>query len=99
MYNPEEIGATQMKTATIMLILTLSFAAHARAQSAAERSPEVKAAIDGVLDLFQQKPVVVLCDDHGLAQEEAFYSALVRDPRFAANIGNIVVEFGGESYQ
>jgi hypothetical protein len=89
-----------MKTATIILILSTSMAITPQlfAQSP-QRSPEVKAAIDGVLDLFQQRPVVVLCDDHGLAQEEAFYSALVRDPRFAANIGNIVVEFGGESYQ
>jgi ABC-type proline/glycine betaine transport system permease subunit len=55
-----------MKTATIILILTVSIATNLHAQSAAERSPEVKAAIDGVLDLFQQKPVVVLCDDHGL---------------------------------
>ena len=99
MYNPEKLGQTQMKTATIILVLTASIATHLHAQSAAKRSPEVKAAIDGVLDLFQQKPVVVLCDDHGLAQEEAFYSALVRDPRFAATIGNIIVEFGGESYQ
>jgi len=98
MYNPEEIGANQMKTA-IILILTVSIATHLHAQSVEERSPEVKAAIDGVLDLFQHKSVVVLCDDHGLAQEEAFYSALVRDLRFAATIGNIIVEFGGESYQ
>jgi hypothetical protein len=59
----------------------------------------VKAAVDGVLGLFQQKPVVVLCDQHGLAQEEDFYSALVRDPRFAENVGNVIVEFGGEASQ
>jgi hypothetical protein len=57
-------------------------------------SPAAKPAIDGVLDLFQKAPVVVLCDYHGLAQEEAFYSALVRDPRFAAEVGNVIVEFG-----
>ena len=52
-----------------------------------------------MLDLFQHKSVVALADDHGLAQEEVFYSALVRDPRFAEEVGNVVVEFGGEASQ
>lgn len=49
-----------------------------------------------VFDLFNQKPVLVLCDYHGLAQQEDFYSELVRDPRFA-DVGNVVVEFGEAS--
>jgi len=52
-----------------------------------------------VLDLFKQKSVVAIADAHGLAQEEAFYSALVRDPRFAKQVGNVVVEFGGSGAQ
>jgi hypothetical protein len=52
-----------------------------------------------VLDLFRQKSVVALGDAHGLAQEEAFYIALIRDPRFAEEVGNVVVEFGGEASQ
>ena len=64
-----------------------------------QAQPSVKPAIDGVLALFQEKPVVVLCDYHGLAQEEDFYSAVVRDPRFAEKVGNVIVEFGGEAYQ
>jgi hypothetical protein len=62
-------------------------------------APQVRPAVDGVLDLFKQRRVVALGDDHSLAQEEAFYSALVRDPRFAEMVGNVVVEFGGESSQ
>ena len=81
------------------LVLLAAVSAPSPAQSPAERAPEVKAAVDGVLGLFQQKPVVVLCDQHGLAQEEDFYSALVRDPRFAENVGNVIVEFGGEASQ
>jgi hypothetical protein len=69
------------------------------AQSVAEAAPWVKPAIDGVFDLFRHKPVVALGDAHGVAQEEAFYSALVRDPRFAEEVGNVVVEFGGEASQ
>ncbi|HEV2175312.1 MAG TPA: hypothetical protein VGR71_17185, partial [Nitrospira sp.] len=62
-------------------------------------APRVASGVDGVLDLFKQKSVVALADAHGLAQEEAFYSALVRDPRFAKDVGNVVVEFGGSGAQ
>src|SRR5215472_191563 len=81
------------------LVLLAAVTAPSPAQSPAEPPPEVKAAVDGVLGLFQQKPVVVLCDQHELAQEEDFYSALVRDPRFAENVSNVIVEFGGEASQ
>jgi len=66
---------------------------------AAGPTPWIKPAVAGVLDLFKQKRVVALGDDHGLAQEEAFYSALIRDPQFAESVGNVVVEFGGEASQ
>ncbi|MGA7624546.1 MAG: hypothetical protein WCA91_13305 [Candidatus Acidiferrales bacterium] len=64
-----------------------------------EPSPQVRSAVDGVLDLFRQKSVVALGDFHGMAQEEAFFGALIRDPRFADRVGNVVVEFGGKSAQ
>jgi hypothetical protein len=64
-----------------------------------EPEPHVKPAIDGVLDLFKHVPVVALGDWHGLAQEELFYDALVHDPRFAKQVGNVVVEFGGSEAQ
>ena len=66
---------------------------------ASEPAPKVKAAVAGVLDLFKDRQVVALGDFHGLAQEEAFYSVLVRDPRFAEQVGNVVVEFGGSAAQ
>jgi hypothetical protein len=40
-----------------------------------------------------------LGDWHGLAQEEDFYVSLVSDPRFAKQVGNVVVEFGNASQQ
>jgi hypothetical protein len=90
-------------SAATMLALTVSPSVKAtRASSSdanAEPAPQVKTAVDGIFDLFQQKPVVALGDAHGMAQEEAFYSVLVRDPRFAEQIGNVVVEFGGSSAQ
>jgi hypothetical protein len=84
-----------------MLILVIAGAATLglHGQSGTGPAPQVKSAIDGALELFRQKPVIVLCDHHGLAQEEGFFSSLVRDPRFAETIGNVVVEFGGESSQ
>src|SRR5262245_33175319 len=94
------IRHTMKTTATIIFILTISVSVTLRSHAqSAVAAPEVNAAIDGVLGLFQQRPVVVLCDDHGLAEEEVFYSLLVRDPRFAATVGNVVVEFDGEAYQ
>jgi len=83
----------------LVILLENPMRAASAGQSTVEAAPWVKPAIDGVLGLFRQKPVVALGDAHGLAQEEAFYGALVRDPRFAEEVGNVVVEFGGEASQ
>jgi hypothetical protein len=56
-------------------------------------------ALDGVFAGFKTKQLVGLGDAHGLAQEQEFYAAILRDPRFARDVGNIVVEFGGASQQ
>ena len=68
------------------------------AQSSAPE-PKVMAAVDGVLEAFTAYPVVALGDSHGMAQEEDFYAALVRSPRFATEVGNVVVEFGDAAQQ
>ena len=67
-------------------------------------APTVRPAIDGVLAAFQNHPLVGMlnwegADNHDLAQQEDFYAALVRDPRFARDVGNVVVEFGASSAQ
>ena len=84
-------------SAVFTFLLAMSFALSGKTSTTA--APKVNPAIDGVLALFQRKSVVVLCDHHGMAQEEDYYSALVGDPRFADTVGNLVVEFGGESSQ
>ncbi|WP_348269653.1 hypothetical protein P8936_15055 [Edaphobacter paludis] len=61
--------------------------------------PTVTMATDGILNAFQNNPLVGLSDSHGFAQEEDFYVSLVRDPRFAKQVGNVVVEFGNASQQ
>ena len=59
--------------------------------------PKVSPAIPWILDEFKHHPLIGLGDQHGLAQELDFYSALVSDPRFASEVGNVVVEFGESS--
>jgi hypothetical protein len=72
----------------------------------AEAAPEktrvqlhVENAVDGIFAAFRTRPVVLLGDAHHLAQEGAFYTALIRDRRFASDVGNLVVEFGGAAHQ
>jgi hypothetical protein len=62
-------------------------------------APTVTSGIEGILEAFQTHPVVGLGDIHGMAQEEDFYAALIRDPRFAKDVGNVVVEFGDAAEQ
>jgi hypothetical protein len=86
-----------------LLIATFS-AANAQQSPNTLRAPIVHPAIDGVLAAFKTHPLVGLlnhegADNHDLAQQEDFYAALVRDPRFARDVGNIVVEFGASSTQ
>ena len=67
------------------------------APASAEPAPKVQPAISGLIDQFKTYPLVGLGDYHGLAQELDFYAALVRDPRFAEEVGNLVMEFGAVS--
>ena len=59
----------------------------------------IKPAIDGVFKAFKKYPLVGLGDRHGLTQEIMFYEQLIRDPRFARDVGNVVVEFGDAAHQ
>src|SRR5689334_19320530 len=61
-------------------------------------------AADGIFAAFETHSIVGMHNDeggdnHDLAQQQDFYSALVRDPRFARQVGNIVVEFGDAIHQ
>ena len=55
--------------------------------------------ISAVLDAFEQHAVVALGDPHGNEQAHAFRLSLIRDPRFAAAVDDIVVEWGNARYQ
>jgi hypothetical protein len=66
---------------------------------AARAAPEAVPAVDGVLHAFRDHRLVAIGDNHVMAEEGAFYIALVRDPRFAATVQDIVVEFGAGGHQ
>src|ERR1700722_4836640 len=59
----------------------------------------VCSAADGIFAAFESHPLVGLADYHGLAQEVDFFTVLIRDARFANDVGNVVVEFGGAAQQ
>ena len=55
--------------------------------------------VPAIIDAFQRHDVVALGDAHGNEQARAFLKVLVRDPRFAATVNDIVVEFGNARHQ
>ncbi len=85
-----------MKIAVLALCISLLGVGPSFAQP---KQPVIRPAVDGVLAAFDDHPIVGLGDAHLMAQEEDFYAALVRDPRFAAKVKNVVVEFGAASDQ
>jgi hypothetical protein len=56
-------------------------------------------AMDGIFAAFKTHPLVGIGEHHSIQQELDFYTALVGDPRFAREVGNVVVEFGGAAHQ
>jgi hypothetical protein len=52
-----------------------------------------------IFDAFRDHAVVAIGDAHGNRQGEAFQLALVRDPRFAGVVNDILVESGNSKYQ
>lgn len=74
--------------------------ANGAAQAPAARRPVAPVEpIGAILDAFATHPIVALCDAHGNEQSHAFLLSLLRHPRFAATVDDIVVEFGGAKHQ
>ena len=89
----------------VLLIVALLCAAAtdvpAGAQPAIPGSPAVPIdPVTGILEMFKTHDVVALAEgNHGNEQGHAFRLTLIRDPRFAAAVNDIVVEFGNALYQ
>jgi hypothetical protein len=92
-------GLLSRSLTVLFALLGVAVCVRPVAAETTEATPQATPATDGVLALFERRPLVALGDAHGLAQEEAFYAALVADPRFARQVGNVVVEFGGAAAQ
>lgn len=61
--------------------------------------PVVRPALDGIFAAFETHALVGLGDLHDVANVQAFYATVVRDPRFASMVSNVVVEFGASQHQ
>ena len=85
---------TSTSAAFVWIILCIALPGASRATE-----PVVRPALDGIFAAFETHSLVGLGDLHELANEETFYAKLVRDPRFAATVGNVVVEFGASQHQ
>lgn len=87
--------------AAAVVLLSISVAGATQAAQRAGSRPAVPAEpIAAILDAFKTHQVVALDEgNHGNQQGHAFRLALIRDPRFAATVNDIVVEFGNSRYQ
>jgi hypothetical protein len=85
--------------ARVMALLCALACALAWVPGPARAAPDAVPAIDGVLQAFHDHSLVAIGDNHLMAQQGAFYVALVSDPRFAATAQDIVVEFGAGGHQ
>ena len=89
----EMAGDTGIRLLKFFLSLALS------SQAWAQETPATVPAADGVFAAFATHPLVGIGEWHGLAQEIDFYADLIRDPRFARDVGNLVLETGSASQQ
>ena len=65
-----------------------------RVQAQREQEP-----IQGILQLFEQHPIVMFGEVHGCVQEHALLKKLVTSPEFAARVNDVVIEMGNSLYQ
>jgi len=95
MARPRVAGACLVAAVTLW-----SGGADPRAQDTS-RKPAVRLdPISVILDAFASYPVVALGEGaHGNEQAHAFRLALIRNPRFAALVNDIVIESGSARYQ
>ena len=90
--------------AAMLALATLGASSSAAAQDPAGTMSGTPGAnepspIEAILQAFELRPLVGLGDRHGLAEGPIFYEQLISDPRFASQVGNVVVEFGTAAHQ
>lgn len=60
---------------------------------------DASGALEGVLALFEEAPLVGLAEKHGIEQGAAFVEDLVRHPGFAGRVQTIAIELGNALHQ
>ncbi len=86
--------------ASLCAALCLTLPIGGTAQGTRPRPAAPLEAIPAILDAFRSYRVVSFPGGHPAANEsQALLRALVKDPRFAATVNDIVVEFGSSRYQ
>src|SRR5690349_2231034 len=83
----------------IVALICAALLAMSAPAAAAPPMPKVTPAADGIFNALKTHSLVALGEWHGLAQELDFYAVLLRDPRFAKDVGNIVLEVGDAAQQ
>ena len=84
----------------VAVLLLCATAISVFAQSASGRVAAPVDPIDAILKAFESYSIVALGEGpHGNEQGHAFRLRLLRDPRFAATVNDIVVESGSARYQ
>ena len=89
-----------MKTSSpLAVILALAIAACTQPKPDADLA--WRPAIDLILNAFPDHPLVALSEGagHGQLETRDFFAALIRDPRFAATVRNLIIEFGNARSQ
>jgi len=87
-------------TAAVVIVCAGLVGVAARAQDAARRPAARLDPMSQIFNAFQRHEVVALSEGpHGNTAAHAFRLALVRDPRFAPLVNDIVVESGSARYQ
>jgi hypothetical protein len=84
-----------------LVLLLLPAAGAGQGASVPAPAPAVPAdPITAIVDAFRTHAIVALGEgDHGNQEGHEFRLALIRDPRFATFVNDIVVEFGNSLYQ
>ena len=84
----------------LLFLSTLGVARNAESQRAPAPPAVPVEPIGAIVEAFRSHAIVALGEGvHGNEQSHAFRLALIRDPRFAAVVNDIVVECGNAKYQ
>jgi len=91
-------GRLRIRGVVLMATIVMVLAGGLDAQTgrAPARPLDAKTAI---FEAFRQHAVVAIGDAHGNQQGDAFRLALIRDPRFATVVNDVLIESGNSRYQ